>query len=55
VDDFIKAIVPIMQVIGGAPLHVLLLIAIYVLWTRVQTLESKLEDCLAANRAKSSP
>jgi len=55
VDELIKEIVPILSFLSGAPLHVILLCGIWVLWTRVQTLEGKLEDCLAANRARSSP
>ena len=41
-----EQIVPIIQALDGLPLHGLLMVAIVVLWRKINVLEKSLEDCL---------
>lgn len=42
-------ILTVLQQLEGLPLHAILLGALIILWRKNNTLEQKLEDCLAKN------
>lgn len=39
----------VLNMVAGAPLHAILIVAIWVLWKRVEVLELRLEECLKSD------